>query len=393
MIKSTNILKESSSSLNRNGDKRVVIAMSGGVDSSVAAALLVAQGFDVVGMMMRLWSEPGTQSKTQVNRCCTPDQMADARRVADQLDIPFYVLDVQDYFRDTIVQFFVNEHLAGRTPNPCIECNRQIRFTYLLDQALALDAHYLATGHYARVQLRSDGYKLLKSVDQDKDQSYVLHVLNQKKLAQVLFPVGEYRKQEVRDLARQFNLAVASKVDSQDLCFVSDGDYRRFLRQYSNESKNPGRIVTESGEVLGQHNGLSFYTIGQRKGLGVAASHPLYVTNKDTHNNSLIVGPREALGIKELAVRDVNWLAGNAPHKSKPIQVKIRYKAKPVTGSISANGQRNTVIQFDEPVFGVTPGQGAVFYDGDICLGGGIIADPSTTIDTEAVVTMDLRGG
>jgi tRNA-uridine 2-sulfurtransferase len=369
---------------NKISTKRVVVAMSGGVDSSVAAAILVAQGFEVIGMMMRLWSEP-VKNAAPVNRCCTPDQMADARRVANQLDIPFYVLDVKDHFRDNIVQYFIAEHEAGRTPNPCIECNRQIRFTYLLEQALALDADYLATGHYARVLKTGDGYKLLKSSDQNKDQSYVLHVLNQQKLAQVLFPVGKYRKEEVRDLARQYNLPVAAKKDSQDLCFISDGDYRRFLREHGTSSSRPGSIVTESGQELGRHNGLPFYTIGQRKGLGIASSHPLHVINKDLKNNTLVVGPREALGRQELIAYDVNWISGQAPANSAPVQIKIRYKARPVPGLVSNLGQGKTLVHFSEPVFGITPGQGAVFYDDEVCLGGGLIADLSAE-QTVAIV-------
>ncbi len=369
--------------------KRVVVAMSGGVDSSVAAAILVEQGFDVIGMMMRLWSEPGTTNETQFNRCCTPDQMADARRVADQLDIPFYVLDVKDHFRESIVQFYIDEHEAGRTPNPCIECNRQIRFSYLLEQAFALDAHYLATGHYARVQFTNDGYKLFKSADQHKDQSYVLHVLNQQQLAHVLFPVGDFQKDAVRDLARQFNLPVAAKHDSQDLCFVADGDYRRFLRQHSGEAARPGSIISESGKELGRHDGLPFYTIGQRKGLGVAASHPLYVLNKDTENNHLVVGPREALGRTELTALDVNWIAGHSPDLSNPVQIKIRYKAKPVSGFISDLGQDKIHVRFNEPVFGITPGQGAVFYNDNLCLGGGLIAEPSLHQPVAAQIIKD----
>ena len=358
-----------------NSSKRVVVAMSGGVDSSVAAALLVDQGFDVVGMMMRLWSEPGQSSAAAVNRCCTPDQMADARRVANQLNIPFYVIDVQDYFRKNIVQFFIDEHEAGRTPNPCIECNRQIRFTFLLNHALALDADYLATGHYARVLYQSDSYKLLKSIDLNKDQSYVLHVLNQQKLAKVLFPVGGFKKEEVRDLARHYRLPVASKHDSQDLCFVADNDYRRFLRKYSDSKSTPGMIITESGQEIGRHNGLTSYTIGQRKGLGISAAHPLHVINKDIENNTLVVGPRKALNRQELTALDTNWISGNAPRNETPVQIKIRYKAQPISGCVSNLGQGKTYVRFNEPVFGITPGQGAVFYHNEICLGGGVIAD------------------
>ncbi len=354
---------------------RVVVAMSGGVDSSVAAALLVEQGYEVVGMMMRLWSEPGSNGSPFTNRCCTPDQMADARRIADQLNIPFYVLDTQDHFRQTIVQFFIDEHAQGRTPNPCIACNRQIRFTYLLNQALAVDAHYLATGHYARIQYTAAGYRLLKGIDETKDQSYVLHVLNQEKLAHALFPVGEFKKVEVRELARKFNLPVAGKHDSQDLCFLSDGDYRRFLREYSPAAQAGGPILDVDGRSLGQHEGLPFYTIGQRKGLGISAPQPLYVLRKDAAQNALIVGTRDQLGQRELVARDVNWVAGSPPAATIRAQVKIRYKAKGVDARVTVVGNGRVHIQFDESVMGITAGQGAVFYDGEICLGGGLIAE------------------
>jgi tRNA-specific 2-thiouridylase len=361
---------------NQPVNNRVVVAMSGGVDSSVAAALLVEQGYEVVGMMMRLWSEPGSNGAPIANRCCTPDQMADARRIADQLNIPFYVLDTKEHFRQTIVQFFIDEHAQGRTPNPCIQCNRQIRFTYLLNQALALDANYLTTGHYARIRQTEAGYQLLKGVDETKDQSYVLHVLNQEKLAHAMFPVGEYTKVEVRELARKFGLPVASKHDSQDLCFLGDGDYRRFLREYAGAQK-PGPIVDGDGRTLGQHTGLANYTIGQRKGLGISAPEPMFVLQKDARQNALIVGPRDELGQQILVARDVNWLAGEPPSGPVQAQVKVRYKAKGVAAMVEDVGNGRVRAQFQEPVFGITAGQGAVFFDGDVCLGGGIIADPA----------------
>jgi len=355
---------------------RVVVAMSGGVDSSVAAALLVEQEYEVIGMMMRLWSEPTVGGAPFVNRCCTPDQMADARRIADQLGIPFYALDVKEQFRQTIVDFFIAEHEQGRTPNPCIECNRKIRFTYLLNQALALDAQYLATGHYARVVGGGDGrFHLHKGRDDHKDQSYVLHVLRQEHLAHVLFPVGEYTKPEVRELARKFNLPVASKGDSQDLCFLGDGDYRRFLREYSEKASNPGPILTLDGTELGRHDGLPFYTIGQRKGLGISTPEPVYVVRKDVARNALVVGTREQLGQSALAVRDVNWVGGGPPSPTFAAQVKIRYKADGVDAQVVVDEDGRVQVQFQEPVFGVTAGQGAVFFDGDECLGGGMIAD------------------
>jgi tRNA-uridine 2-sulfurtransferase len=354
---------------------RVVVAMSGGVDSSVAAALLVERGYEVIGMMMRLWSEPGCAGETAANRCCTPQQMADARRIADQLNIPFYVVDVKDHFRQTIVQFFLDEHALGRTPNPCIECNRQIRFTYLLNQALALEANYLATGHYASVEKTAAGYLLRQGIDGHKDQSYVLHMLRQEHLAHVLFPIGDYTKDEVRELARRFNLPVASKGDSQDLCFLSDGDYRRFLREYSAQTARPGEIRTEDGTVLGEHEGLAFYTIGQRKGLGISAPEPLYVLRKDVAGNALVVGPHGSLGQTRLHVRDVSWVAGSPPDTTIHAAVKIRYKARPISARVTAVSATEAEIVFDEAVIGATPGQGAIFYDGDICLGGGLIGD------------------
>ncbi|MBP6015461.1 MAG: tRNA 2-thiouridine(34) synthase MnmA [Candidatus Promineofilum sp.] len=354
---------------------RVVVAMSGGVDSSVAAALLVQQGYEVIGMMMRLWSESGSGPATPANRCCTPDQMADARRVADRLGIPLYVADVQQHFRQTIVQFFLDEHDAGRTPNPCVECNRQIRFTYLLDRALALNADFLATGHYARV-VREDGSYLLKQgKDSHKDQSYVLHTFRQEQLAHVLFPIGEYTKDEVRQLAREHGLPVASKQESQDLCFLNDGDYRRFIRDYSPQDHPPGPILDLNGRELGQHEGLPFYTIGQRKGLGIAAAEPLFVLGKDTTRNALIVGPRAALGVGELVARDVNWIAGRPPAGPIRAEVKIRYMAAPVQSVVTPLDGNQAHVTFSTPVLGVTPGQAAVFYEGDTCLGGGLIRD------------------
>ncbi|NLE50999.1 MAG: tRNA 2-thiouridine(34) synthase MnmA, partial [Chloroflexi bacterium] len=295
-----------------NEKSRIVVAMSGGVDSSVAAALLVEQGHDVIGMMLRLWSEDCGEGGA--NRCCTPGQMADARRIADKLGIPFYVIDTQDVFRQRIVQFFIDRYAAGDTPNPCLECNRHIRFEWLLNHALALDADYLATGHYARVRRDADGTAhLLRGLDPRKDQSYVLSVLTQEKLRRALFPIGDYEKPRVREIAEDLGLPVAQKHDSQDLCFLADGDYRRFLTQHAPQAMQPGPIITRDGRELGTHQGLPSYTIGQRKGLGVAAPEPLYVLATEPARNALIVGTKEELGSSTLSAHRANWIAGTIP--------------------------------------------------------------------------------
>lgn len=358
-------------------DQRVVVAMSGGVDSSVAAALLVEQGYEVIGMMMRLWSEATVDGRVH-NRCCTPEQMSDARRIADQLDIPFYVLDTKDVFRSTIVEYFIDQHRQGFTPNPCIECNRHIRFDWLLNNALALEADYLATGHYARIDQDAGGrYRLLKGLDDAKDQSYVLSVMGQPQLAKTLFPVGLYPKPEVRQIAARFGLPTASKQDSQDLCFLGDGNYRRFLADHAPEVMASGPIVRRDGTIIGQHEGLANYTIGQRKGLGVQAAEPLYVIAMNPLRNALVVGTSAELGSTALTAGRVNWVSGEMPSIAFDADVKIRYKARPVPARITPldGGTRFEAI-FADPLRDITPGQGAILYEGDVCLGGGIIERP-----------------
>jgi tRNA-uridine 2-sulfurtransferase len=352
---------------------KVVVAMSGGVDSSVAAALLKQQGYDVTGMMLRLWSQPGMEDS---NRCCTPDSMALARRVAAKLDIPFYAVDAREIFHSTVVQAFFDGYAQGETPNPCVACNRQIKWEFLLERAIAIGADHLATGHYVRRRADDSGQiQLLRAVDQHKDQSYVLHVLTQEKLAHALFPVGEYPKSEIRKMAVDIGLPSAVRPDSQDLCFLAGEDYRAFLRRNAPQIGKPGKIVSREGETLGEHQGLAYYTIGQRKGLRVASPVPLYVLGKDVAANTLIVGRLEELGGTELMAVEVNWISGEPPARPLQVDVKIRYTAKTARGAVTALDGKQAHVRFEEPQRDITPGQAAVFYAGDILLGGGTIAE------------------
>ena len=351
----------------------VAVAMSGGVDSSVAAALLVEQGYEVIGMMMRLWSETDRKGIGRNNRCCTPNQMADARRVAGKLHIPFYVIDAQNYFHDIVVKPFINTHEKGMTPNPCIECNRSVRFTFLLQHALALGASALATGHYARVRRSGQNFELLRAIDRQKDQSYVLYVLTQNQLQKVIFPLGNLTKAEVRNIARGHGLPVAEKQESMDLCFVSDGNYRRFLREQADYIAKDGPIQTENGEVIGRHTGLPNYTIGQRKGLGISVGRPMYVIEKDIKTNSLVVGDRNQLGEVIVSAEDVNWISGVPPENGAEVKAKIRYKSQMLGATVVRAGYDFLQVRLKSEAYGVTPGQGLVIYKDDQCLGGGII--------------------
>lgn len=353
-------------------DETVVVAMSGGVDSSVAAALLVEQGYRVIGMMLRLWSEEGKEDQ---NRCCTPDAMALARRVAAKLGIPFYAVDVREKFKEVVVSHFLEGYASGITPNPCLKCNRYIRWGTLYEYAQSLGATWFATGHYARLRrLESGEVQLLRGVDVEKDQSYVLSVLPQEQLRHTFFPVGEYHKPEVRELARRFGLPVANRADSQDLCFLAGGDYRDFLSRHAPEVSRPGVIVNRQGEILGEHQGLAFYTIGQRKGLGIAFPRPLYVLEKDVVRNRLVVGEEHELGRSTLIAERVNWISGQPPVSPIQVEVKIRYKAREAHGVVIPLTPDRVKVEFDHPLRDITPGQQCVFYQGEICLGGGTIS-------------------
>ena len=347
---------------------KVVVALSGGVDSSVAAALLKEQGYDVVGLTLRLWTDPAHPPAS--------DSETAARLTTETLGIPLHVVDIVDTFHREIVQFFLDEYARGVTPNPCVRCNRLVKWGILLEKSLALGADFLATGHYARLRRRNDGQpiELLRALDHSKDQTYVLHVLTQEKLAQALFPVGDYPKASVRSLARNFGLPAATRSDSQDLCFLAGEDYRDFIRRNAPQIAHPGPILTRDGKTLGEHQGLAYYTIGQRKGLGVYSPVPLYVLAKDAASNTLIVGVEADLGSSALTVQEVNWISGEAPHESLRLQVKTRYTAKEAWAQVTPIEDGNRAeVRFEAPVRDITPGQAAVFYDGEVLLGGGII--------------------
>jgi tRNA-specific 2-thiouridylase len=353
--------------------------MSGGVDSSVAAALLQQQGYAVVGMMMRLWSEPGRAAD---NRCCTPEAMGIARRVAGQLGIPYYAIDAQEAFRSTVVEYFMKGYSSGETPNPCLACNRHIRWEFLLQQALALGAEYMATGHYVRVT-REPGQpvRLFTAIDAAKDQSYVLSVLHQEQLRHALFPLGDYTKPEIRQIAVDLQLPAAQSKESQDLCFLGGEDYRQFLGRNLPNTAQPGPILDRRGRNLGQHIGLINYTIGQRKGLGIASPEPLYVLDKDTAQNTLIVGPADELGQRELRAHEVNWLSGQSPAAPFPALIKIRYKAPLVAAVVKPLKDGGIHAEFGEALRDITPGQAAVVYseNGEV-LGGGLIRPQKQSI-------------
>lgn len=371
----------------KNAKTRVVVAMSGGVDSSVAAALLLEQGYQVVGLMLRLWAEAGGAA----NRCCTPDAVADARRVADVLGIPFFVRDYKSAFKSTVVDFFVAGYAGGVTPNPCIVCNRDIRFDRLLKEAAGLGAEYLATGHYARIRQDDSGpYQLWQGIDPAKDQSYMLYTMTQERLAHVLLPVGEYHKPRIREIAQQKKLPVFDRPDSQDLCFLGPGDYRSFLTRHAPDVAQTGEIRNSAGQALGKHFGLAFYTIGQRRGLGISAPQPMYVIEKNTQENVLVVGTKDELGRPALIAADLSYIGGAPPTGPIRVEAKIRYKSQLAPATLAPLAQNRARITFDEPLAGITPGQAVVFYRGPQTLGGGVIETSlKTSLEKLAETTVE----
>ncbi len=353
----------------------VVVAMSGGVDSSIAAALLLERGYDVIGVTMQIWQESTTETKGA--GCCSLGAVEDARRVASKLGIPHYCLNYREFFAEKVIDNFVDEYKRGRTPNPCVNCNRYVKFDALLEKAKQLGADFLATGHYARVEFDEDRgrWTLRRAVDSNKDQTYALYHFSQDQLAHTLMPLGEISsKAETRAKAAELDFAVANKPDSQEICFVQGGSYTDFLAQNAPETVQPGKIVDSSGKVRGVHDGVAFYTIGQRRRINVGSPVPLYVIGLDTQNNRVIVGDDSELAASSLLAYDCNWIAAAGPEGVGKIEAKIRYNmdAQPATLASSEDGD-GIVVRFDEPQRAITPGQAIVMYQGDVVVGGATI--------------------
>jgi tRNA-specific 2-thiouridylase len=365
---------------------KIAIAMSGGVDSSAAAALLKEQGHELVGFTMQLWNQRrgisvDENGESLPSRCCSLDDVYDARRVAESLDFPFYVLNLEREFEESVVEPFVASYLAGETPIPCVGCNSRLKFEALDRMALSLSCDKVATGHYARVEFdeNADRYRLFRGIDRNKDQSYFLWELTQEQLSRSLFPLGEMDKSQARDVARGADLYTADKKESQEICFVPDGDYSGFIDRYlehegrENDVPNNGDIVTASGEVVGKHAGIHRYTIGQRRGLGIAHEKPLYVTAIERAKNQIIVGGENELDSLEFTARGVNWIALETPTDPVRADVRIRYRHEPAAATLHPLAGDRTRIIFDEPQRAITPGQTTIFYNGDEVVGGGWI--------------------
>lgn len=349
--------------------------MSGGVDSSVTAALMVEAGYDVIAITMRLGMHDTIEIESDKPNCCSFEGVEDARRVATQLDIPFYAVNYEEPFRQSIVDYFADEYVSGRTPSPCVICNQDLKFGKLLELATQLEVDYVATGHYARIEQDPETarYLLRKGVDPRKDQSYFLFSLTQTQLSRALMPLGGYEKDDVRAVARKYQMRTAEKPESQELCFIADDNYKRFLTDRIPEKIQAGDIVDHEGHVLGEHQGIPFYTVGQRRGLGISAKTPLYVTELKVDDNTIVVGKNEDLLADTMQVERVNFIT--IDKLTEPIQadVKIRYKDPGAPATITPLSETEVEVKFDQPRRAVTPGQAAVFYDGDTVVGGGWI--------------------
>lgn len=352
--------------------QKVLLGMSGGVDSSVAAVLLREAGYEVVGVTLKLRPDEYMTGSLS-GGCCSLDDINDAKRVADALEIPHYVLNFTDVFSETVIDYFVRAYKEGRTPNPCIACNRHVKFEAMLQKALSMDMDYIATGHYAVIERNEEGRYLLRRSRAAKDQSYVLYTLTQPQLAHTLFPLGDMDKEEARTIARAHSLPVANKPDSQEICFVENKDYAGFIERYTGEKARPGAFIDRNGAVIGKHQGLYRYTVGQRKGLGGGFGQPMYVTGIDPARNQISLGEEGSQYTNRLVAGDLNWISFDRLEEPMEAFAKVRYQARPAKATLTPGTDGRVEVQFEEPQRAVTPGQAVVFYDERYVLGGGTI--------------------
>ena len=355
--------------------RKVVVGMSGGVDSSVAAWLLKKQGYDVIGVTMQIWQDEERQTEEENGGCCGLSAVDDARRVASKLEIPYYVMNFKQEFRKYVMDYFVDEYLNARTPNPCIACNRFVKWEALLKRSLDIGADYIATGHYARIeQLPNGRYALRKSATAEKDQTYALYSLTQEQLSRTLMPVGEFTKDEIRAMARELDLQTADKPDSQEICFIPDHDYAKFIVEDTKRELPEGNFVDQNGKVLGRHRGLIHYTVGQRKGLNLSMGHPVFVVELRPETNEVVIGESQDVFSKNLRCSRLNWMAVDGLHgQEMRFTAKIRYGHKGAACTVREVGPDLVECEFDEPQRAITPGQAVVFYDGEYVAGGGTI--------------------
>lgn len=356
-------------------NKKVMLGMSGGVDSSVAAAVLLEQGYEVIGVTMQVWPDMQEERKKTEGGCCSLSAVDDARRVANKLGIPYYVLNFKDIFEDKVINYFKAEYLKGRTPNPCVACNRYVKFEAMLDKAVSMCIDRVATGHYAKIEYdeKLNRYLLKKSVTDAKDQTYALYNLSQYQLSRTLMPIGDYTKDRVREIAAEIGLSVASKPDSQEICFVDDNDYGGYIERNTDADIRPGNFVDPDGNVLGRHKGIIHYTIGQRKGLGIAFGRPKYVVDINVAKNEVVLGNENEVFSGGLTASDLNFISIDNLGGEMKVSAKIRYSAKPAAAVITPIGNDTVSVSFETPQRAITPGQSVVFYDGDVVVGGGTI--------------------